>query len=392
MIATSAIIPASGRGRRLGKPYNKVFLPLAGVPMLARTLAVFQACEAVEEIVLLVNEDEIRRASDLVSDHRFSKVAAIAPGGDSRQDSVRNGLSCLSRSAEIVAIHDAARPLVTPEIIVSSIEAARECGAAVAAVSAVDTIKSSGDGRFVTETLDRARLYAVQTPQTFDRLLIESAYERAFADDYLGTDDASLVERIGRQVAIVEGSCENIKVTSPPDIATAEAVLEARGEGVHAGMRVGHGCDVHRFAPDRKLFLGGVAFPGEDGLLGHSDADVLIHAVMDAILGAAGMPDIGRLFPDTDASYEGIRSTELLRCVADRVADAGWRVGNVDATLIAERPRIAARVDDMRRAVAEALGIPPSQVGIKATTSEGLGRIGEGLGIECHAVALLQRP
>ncbi len=392
MTATSAIIPASGRGRRLGKPYNKVFLPLAGMPMLARTLAVFQACEEIEEIVLVVNEDETCRASDLVSDYCFSKVAAIAPGGESRQDSVRNGLSRISPTSEIVAIHDAARPLVTPDIIVSSIQAAREFGAAVAAVPAVNTIKSSGDGRFVDETLDRGRLYAVQTPQAFDRSLIESAYERASADDYVGTDDASLVERIGRTVAIVQGSCENIKVTSPPDVATAEAVLEARGEIVRAEIRVGHGCDVHRFSPGRKLFLGGVAFPGEDGLLGHSDADVLVHAVMDALLGAAGMPDIGRLFPDTHASYKGIRSTQLLRRVAERIADAGWLVGNVDATLIAERPRIAARVEDMRRAVAEALGITPSQVGIKATTAEGLGRIGEGLGIECHAIALLRRP
>jgi 2-C-methyl-D-erythritol 4-phosphate cytidylyltransferase/2-C-methyl-D-erythritol 2,4-cyclodiphosphate synthase len=290
-----------------------------------------------------------------------------------------------------VAIHDAARPLVTEDIIISSIEAARETGAAIAAMPVVDTIKSSLDCRYVSGTPDRSQLYTVQTPQTFERRLIETAYERAYADSYVGTDDASLVERLGEPVAIVSGSYENIKVTTPTDVATAEAVLASRGENPGPAMRIGHGYDIHRFAPGRWLFLGGIEFPGEDGLLGHSDADVLLHALMDALLGAAGEPDIGRLFPDSDPSYKDIRSTELLARVRARISELGWRIGNVDITLIAERPRIARRVNEMQAAIAESLGVSSSQVGLKASTAEGLGPIGDGLGIECHAVALLRR-
>jgi len=357
--------------------------------MVIRTLSVFEACEAVDEIVLVVNQDELDEASQLVEEYAISKVACVTPGGEVRQDSVRNGLREISPSAEIVAIHDAARPLITQEIILASIEAARKSGAAIAAVPVVDTIKSSLDSRFVSDTPDRSRLYTVQTPQTFERRLIESAYERAYADCFVGTDDASLVERLGEQVAIVNGSYENIKITTPPDVATAEAVLAARGESRGPGMRVGHGYDVHRFAPNRRLFLGGVEFFGEEGLYGHSDADVVIHAVMDALLGAAGEPDIGQLFPDTDSAFRDIRSTELLVRVAGRIAELGWRVGNVDASLIAERPRVAKRVPEMRAVIAGSLGIPASQVGVKATTAEGLGFVGEGRGVECHAVALL---
>ena len=231
----------------------------------------------------------------------------------------------------------------------------------------------------------------MQTPQTFRRGLIETAYERAFAEGYVGTDDASLVERLGEPVAIVEGSYQNIKVTTPPDLATAEAVLASRGEGGGPGMRIGHGYDVHRFAPGRRLYLGGVEFLWEEGLLGHSDADVLVHAVMDALLGAAALPDIGRLFPDSNMAFKDIRSTELLARVADRISESGWRIGNIDATLIAERPKIAKRVPEMQEAMAMSLGISPSQIGIKASTAEGLGFVGERLGIECHAVALLYR-
>jgi len=339
--------------------------------------------------VLVVNELELQHAADVVRECRFSKVNSIVAGGEERQDSVRNGLRRVRPEAEIVAIHDGARPLVTEEIITAAIEAARESGAALAAVPVTDTIKSSLDGRFVTSTLEREKLYAVQTPQTFSRRLIETAYERAYADRYFGTDDASLVERLGEPVAIVRGSYENIKVTTPPDVATAEAIIAARGGTGRPAMRVGHGYDVHRFGPGRKLFLGGIEFPGEEGLLGHSDADVLLHALMDAILGAAGAGDIGGLFPDTDPAYKNVRSTVLIRSVVELTTELGWRIGNVDTTLVADRPRIASRVARMRETIAEALGIAPMQVNVKASTSEGLGFVGEGLGIECHAVAIL---
>ena len=345
--------------------------------------------------MLVVQEQQRGRAESLVRERGFSKVASIAPGGEVRQDSVRNGLGMISPACEIVVIHDGARPLVTPEIIAASIKAARSDGAAIAAVPVIDTIKSSQDGRYVSSTLDRETLFAVQTPQTFARDLIEEAYERAYADGFFGTDDASLVERLGKPVSIVEGSYRNIKITTPNDVAAAEAIMAA--QSAECGMRsaelplsrVGHGYDVHRFGAGRKLILGGVEFPGEEGLLGHSDADALLHAVADAVLGAAGAGDIGRHFPDSDPRFKDISSTFLLQHVAGIVKDSGWRVANVDVTLIAERPRIAKHADEMRANIAGALGIAPEQVSVKGKTAEGLGPIGEGLGIECHAVVLV---
>ena len=391
MAATCAVIPASGLGRRLNSQAGKAFAAIAGQPLIAYTVRVFQECPEVDEIVLVVREDQMAAAELLVEEREFSKVNAVIAGGKVRQDSVRNGLAKVSADSDIVAIHDGARPLVTREIIVSSIEAAREDGAAIAAVPVTDTIKSSLDGRFVASTLEREKLYAVQTPQTFALALIESAYERAYADGYFGTDDASLVERLGMPVRIVEGSYENIKVTTATDVAITEAIMREReGQGeANLGPRIGHGYDIHRFGLGRKLFLGGVEFPGEEGLLGHSDADVMLHAVADAVLGATGAGDIGRLFPDTDPAYKDIRSTVLLAKVAETVTQLGWHVGNVDVTLIAERPRIAKNVSDMQANIAKALGISPKQVSVKASSAEGLGPTGEGLSIECHAVALL---
>jgi 2-C-methyl-D-erythritol 4-phosphate cytidylyltransferase / 2-C-methyl-D-erythritol 2,4-cyclodiphosphate synthase len=388
LTATSAIIPASGLGKRLSSRSDKAFVPIAGKPLLAHTLSAFQDSPEIDEIVLVVRRAHVAAARSLVQEYGFPKVSAIVPGGAERQDSVRNGLAALSRSCEIVAIHDAARPLVTREIIAATIEAAAADGAAIAAVPVIDTIKTSQGGRFVDSTPDRRQLYAVQTPQTFQRKIIECAFERAHADNYVGTDDASLVERLGIPVRIVMGSYQNLKVTTPADIAILEALME-KPKPKSALPRVGHGYDIHRFAPGRKLFLGGVEFPGEQGLLGHSDADVLLHAVADAVLGAAGAGDIGRLFPDTDPAYKDARSTVLLARAAEVVAELGWQVGNVDVTLIAERPRIARHVPRMQEIIAEALGIGAEQVSVKATTAEQLGAIGEGHGIECHAVAMI---
>ena len=405
MGATCAIIPASGLGRRLGSHLDKAFVSIAGQPLLAHTLNAFQECPDVDEIVVVVQGERVPEAEALVRERGFSKVSSVTPGGDTRQDSVRNGLARIAPDCEIVAIHDGARPLVTREIISSTIEAARSDRAVIAAVPVIDTVKTAPDGRFISSTLDREKLYAVQTPQTFARDVIESAYERAYADHYVGTDDASLVERLGIPVRIVEGSYENIKITTPTDILIAEAIMARRISDSSAvasakadfgfrissfpPARIGHGYDVHRFAPGRKLILGGVEFPGEEGLLGHSDADVMLHAAADAVLGAAGAGDIGRHFPDTDPAYKDISSLMLLARTAKIAEEFGWRVANLDITLIAERPRIAAHVSHMRANIAEALGIGLERVNVKGSTAEGLGPVGEGLGIECHAVALV---
>ena len=225
MAGTSAVIPASGLGKRLNSASGKAFAVIAGEPLIGYALRAFQDCPRIDEIILVVRPDEISPAQELVGSREFSKVRAITPGGEVRQDSVRNGLAEVSPGSETIAIHDGARPLVTQETIVSTIEAAEEDGAAIAAVPVIDTIKSSLDGLFVTSTFDRQTLYAVQTPQTFQRSIITEAYDRAYADCYYGTDDASLVERLGIPVRIVQGSYENIKVTTLEDIILCEEIL-----------------------------------------------------------------------------------------------------------------------------------------------------------------------
>jgi 2-C-methyl-D-erythritol 4-phosphate cytidylyltransferase/2-C-methyl-D-erythritol 2,4-cyclodiphosphate synthase len=394
LTATSAIIPASGLGRRLSDSLTgKAFVDLAGRPLISYTIATFQHHPDIDDIVIVAREVDVKAIEDLVKREGFSKVHAIVVGGEQRQDSVRNGLRAVSISSDVIAIHDGARPLVDEAIISRCIDGARQAGAVIAAVPVIDTIKSSPDGKVVHDTPDRRNLYAVQTPQAFNAALIRSAHERAHAEGFVGTDDASLVERLGAPVGLVMGSYRNVKVTTPSDIKFAEAMIvqerEKSGES-RRGIRVGHGYDIHRFAPGRELYLGGVLFAGEEGLLGHSDADVLLHAVSDALLGAAGAGDIGKHFPDTDESYRGAKSTDLLRRVGEVISELGWRIVNVDVTLIAQRPKVAKRVPEMCERIAESLCISADQVSVKATTAEGLGAIGEGLGIECHAVALLE--
>lgn len=398
MTKASALIPAAGRGERFGSGRNKVFFEIAGKPILAHTLDVFERCGAIEEIVIVTGEDDIEAVGDIVDRFGFGKVSAVVPGGEQRQDSVRSGLKHIT--GDVVAIHDAARPLVTCEIVEASVAEAERSGACIAAVPVIDTIKSASQDRVIESTVDRSNLYAVQTPQTFRTELIRRAYERAYADEVYATDDAALVERIGEAVTIIPGSYDNIKLTTPADIAVAECRLsqcperaepvEARGmrPDLDGGseMRVGIGLDVHAFAEGRKLVLGGVEIPFEKGLAGHSDADVLLHAIADALLGAAALGDIGRHFPDTDPAYKGISSLKLLGHVNDLLDAEGWQVVNVDSIVICERPKIAAHVPEMQRLIADCLAISPTRVSVKGTTTERLGFAGRGEGIAAEAV------
>lgn len=429
MSATCAVIPAAGLGKRLNSNGEKVFTIVGDKPLIAFTIQAFEESPEIADIVVVVRAEHIKRTQFLVAEHGFHKVRAVIEGGQSRQDSVRNGLAVVSPDCELIAIHDGARPFVTQEIISSCIATAKADGAAIASVPVSDSIKSSTDDRFVASTLDRNKLYAVQTPQVFRREIIVRAYQSAYTDGFIGTDDASLVERVGFPVRIVLGSHENIKVTTPIDLSVAESILRARGcragySGVKISTRefsphsisitadsatlespstlpllsqhraplrarVGHGYDIHRFSPGRKLFLGGIEFPGEEGLLGHSDADVILHAVADALLGAVGAGDIGQLFPNTDPAYKNIRSTTLLERVAGIVVELGWKVENIDVSVIAERPHIAPHVREMKTKIGSLLNVPANRVSVKASSAEGLGPVGEGLAIECHAIALL---
>ncbi|MDQ2800285.1 MAG: 2-C-methyl-D-erythritol 2,4-cyclodiphosphate synthase, partial [Armatimonadota bacterium] len=339
-------------------------------------------------------------AADIARCHRaldgLDKVLAIVAGGSTRQESVCIGLFALGGNEDnLILVHDGARPLVTGDIIDRCLDGARQHGNAVAAVPVADTLKRANADGILTETVERDGLWAVQTPQAFRLGPLFRAEAAARAAGWTGTDESSLVARYGEEsVYLALGSGDNGKITRAEDLALAEAILASRQNSAMMQTCVGFGYDIHRFKPQGTLMLGGIEVqdPEGRGLDGHSDADVLLHALCDALLGASGLPDIGVLFPNTDAAYAGIASAELLAEVTRRVRAAGGQIVNVDATLVAESPKIAPYVPQMRAVIADLLGIDVSRVGIKATTNEGLGALGQGQGIAAQAVASVQRP
>ena len=396
MTAAYALIPAAGRAARFNTDGrvdgSKVFAPLAGRPLLRWTVEAFAGHAEVDGILVVAQSGEVARCREALDG--VDKLLGIIPGGETRQASVSLGLFSLGGEADdLVLVHDGARPLVAPDIITRCLNGARTLGNAVAALPVADTLKAVDEHQAVRRTVDREGLWAVQTPQAFRVAALFEAHVAARDQDWTGTDEASLVERFGGEpVHLVLGAPENFKVTRPDDLRLAEAVLRSRREGPMGQTRIGFGYDIHPLAAGRRLVLGGVEIPSPRGLDGHSDADVLLHALCDALLGAAGLPDIGSLFPNTDPTYKGISSLELLRQVWERLGLAGYGVGNVDLTLIAEAPKIAPHVPQMRALIAQILGIEPARVGIKATTNEGLGSLGRGEGIAAHAVAAITGP
>ena len=361
----TVIIAAAGSGSRMGGRLPKQYMKTGGEVILRKTAEIFASCPVIDNIIVVADMAYMDLCEDVLKGIEHRTVS----GGELRQDSVYEGLKCTD--TDIVLIHDGARPFVTQQIITEVTAAAAEYRAAVCAVRPKDTIRTKQG------TLNRNELYAVQTPQGFDTAAIKAAYEAAYAEGFYGTDDAGIAERAGLEIRIVSGSYDNIKITTREDLPME--------------TRVGTGYDVHRLEEGRKLILGGVCIPFERGLLGHSDADVLVHAIMDALLGAAALGDIGKLFPDTDDRYKGISSIELLKAVGAAVADAGYSVGNIDATLVAEKPKIAPYIEAMRENIAGALEIDPDRISVKATTTEKLGFAGRQEGMEAQAVCILNR-
>lgn len=385
---TEVILLAAGCGKRMQAGENKVFLPLCGIPVLCRSVKAFRGlCDT---LVLVVKPDEEQKARELLTANGLmNDVSAIAYGGPERQDSVKNGLMKLSSDESVVLVHDAARPLVTSDIIERAIAAVRAHGTGVAAVTVKDTIKQADRENKVVSTPDRALLRAVQTPQGFLKSILLKAHRKAEETGILATDDAALVEALNEAVQLSEGSYDNLKITTPEDMLMAEAVLNTREGNAFPSMRIGQGYDVHQLVAGRKLILCGVEIPHETGLLGHSDADVALHALMDALLGAAALGDIGRHFPDSNPDYKGISSLLLLKHVAGLIREQGYAAGNVDVTIVAQRPKLAPYIPAMRDNVAKTLDMPPHNVNIKATTTEHLGFEGEEKGISAQAVCLL---
>ncbi|MFZ5900119.1 MAG: 2-C-methyl-D-erythritol 4-phosphate cytidylyltransferase [Bacillota bacterium] len=386
MAEVGAVIVAAGRSSRMGGPTPKQYRLLAGRPVLAHTLRVFEDAPEISFVVLVVPPgDEARVRRMIVEGYGFRKCLSVVPGGAERQESVRAGLSALP-PCDVVLIHDGVRPFVPGERLAGLIEAALAAGAATLAVPPKDTVKMARMPGLSRTTLPRDRLWLVQTPQAFRLEVIINAHKEAAQKGFVGTDDTALVEMSGGEVALVPGDYTNIKLTTPEDFVFAEAMM-----GRMTGMRSGFGYDVHRLAEGRKLVLGGVEVPYEKGLLGHSDADVLAHAVMDALLGAAALGDIGRHFPDSDPAYQGISSLELLKRVVGLLERAGFAVVNVDATVVAQAPRLAPFIPLMRENMARVLGVDVAVVSVKATTTEGLGFTGGGEGMAAYAVAGISR-
>jgi 2-C-methyl-D-erythritol 2,4-cyclodiphosphate synthase/2-C-methyl-D-erythritol 4-phosphate cytidylyltransferase len=321
-----------------------------------------------------------------------STPLAFVAGGARRQDSVANALARASRDADVIVIHDAARPFVTAELIARTVDAAHAHGAAIAAMPVRDTVKQAGDpdrdgSRPIRATIPRHTVFLAQTPQAFRRDVLARALAEGTAID--ATDEAMLVERLGLPVHLVEGDVRNVKITTPDDLAAARGA--APHQAVPCGlMRIGHGYDLHRLVAGRPLILAGVTMPFELGLDGHSDADIVCHAVTDAVLGAAGAGDIGRLFADTDPRWKGADSIALLAGAMARVREAGYRVSNVDVTVIAERPKLLPYLEAMRANLAAALGVDAGAVSVKGKTNEGVDSMGRGESMACHAVVLLE--
>ena len=383
---TGVVIVAAGSGTRMGMETSKVLLPLAETPILLHSLRKFKQFPWVAEIVVVVREKDYEQVCTLL-EHEDIDVTLVV-GGARRQDSVAAGLKALSPELPWVMIHDAARPLVTTDCIAAAYAGVQQYAAVSVAVPVKDTIKIVNEKQIVLATPPREQLWAVQTPQAFSASLLRAAYAQAEQEGWEVTDDCSLIEKYGYKVKLIPGEYTNLKITTPDDLPIAEALLRNKGE-VRTEMRIGFGYDVHRLVPDRPLVLGGVPIVYPLGLLGHSDADVVVHALMDALLGAASLGDIGQHFPDTDPAYRGISSIKLLVEVTKLLAQHHYRVGNVDLTIVAEKPKLAPYIEQMRIVLADTMQIPLSLVSIKATTTEGLGFCGRQEGIAAYAVVTL---
>jgi 2-C-methyl-D-erythritol 4-phosphate cytidylyltransferase/2-C-methyl-D-erythritol 2,4-cyclodiphosphate synthase len=388
----AAIVAAGGRGVRLGADRPKQFLELGGRSILELSIRALAASSRIHEIVVAVPQDHLA-ATIAAWPGDVAKPVTFVAGGARRQDSVTNAFARTSAEAGIIVIHDAARPFVTGDVIARAIDAADAHGAAIAAIPVRDTVKQGGAGgadgsRPITATIPRESVFLAQTPQAFRRDVLARALSAGAGID--ATDEAMLVERLGLPVQMVDGHAGNIKVTTPEDL--AEARRRSEGDGFsHRQIRIGNGYDLHRLVAGRPLILAGVTIPYELGLDGHSDADIVCHAVTDAVLGAAAIGDIGRLFPDTDAKWKGADSVALLRGAMTHVHAAGYRVSNVDVTVIAQKPKLLPYLQAMRENLAEALAVDVAAVSVKGKTNEGVDSMGRGEAMACHVVALLAR-
>jgi 2-C-methyl-D-erythritol 4-phosphate cytidylyltransferase/2-C-methyl-D-erythritol 2,4-cyclodiphosphate synthase len=378
----AAVIVAAGRGLRAGLALPKQYATLAGEPDLRRTLRAFLGVPEIDAIRVVIHPDDRDLYEDAAAG--FGLAGPVA-GGATRAESVRRGLESLEDAApRNVLIHDGARPFADPATIRAVLAALADAPAAIPVLPVTDTLRRGRDNLSLG-TVPRDGLYRAQTPQGFRFNAILAAHRAAANDE--ATDDAALAEAAGLDVALVPGTEDNLKITNPDDLRRAERLLTAA-----AVPCVGHGFDVHRFGPGDHVMLCGVRVPHSQGLIGHSDADAGLHAVTDAVLGALGAGDIGEHFPPSDPRWKGAPSDRFLAHALSLVAEAGGRCVHADVTLICERPKIGPHKAAMRARLAEILDLPEARVGIKATTTEGLGFTGRGEGLAAQATATVLLP
>ena len=378
----AALIVAAGSGTRM--KCDKMLLSICKKSVIARTVEIFAQCGFFDEIIIAAAKNNIQPFYEELRKYSLDKNVTIVEGGSTRGESVKNALMCVK--SEFVLVHDGARALVTEDIIENTAAECIKYGAAAAAVAPKDTIKQICENGDIKSTVPRKESVLVQTPQGFKTAQLLKGYSLFGTQE---TDDCAVMEKMGVKIRITEGSYENIKLTTQEDLITARGVLQKRGEGGNDAMRIGTGFDTHKMVEGRSLIIGGTHIPYEKGLLGHSDADVLIHAVIDALFGAGALGDIGTHFPDTDEKYRGISSMLLLEKAAEKIRSAGFEIGNVDTTIIAQSPKMSPYIDKMRENLASAMKINVSQVSVKAKSNEHMGFTGRGEGIEARAVALL---
>lgn len=369
------ILPCGGSGSRTGLSYNKLFADIGGSKVIEKTISAF--CRSnVDKIIIACSERDENAFKQIAEN--YDKNIITVRGGETRGDSVYNAL--LVSDADMVAIHDGARPFVSESVIDAAFDTALEKGTAVVCIPVTDSIRKKTEGGSVA--VDRSQYFSVQTPQVFDRIKITRAYELARKDGYVATDDATVYEKYAGEVAISPGDPANKKITTASDL----AVCTPRG------FRVGSGWDTHALGTGRKLIIGGVDIPHDKGLIGHSDADVLVHAVMDAVLGALGRRDIGKLFPDTAPAYKGADSMKLLEKVVAMMKEDGYALNNLSAVVMAQKPKLSPYIPTMARNLADAFGAEVSAVNVAATTTERLGMVGreEGISAFCYC-SLIKR-
>ncbi|MGA8970975.1 MAG: bifunctional 2-C-methyl-D-erythritol 4-phosphate cytidylyltransferase/2-C-methyl-D-erythritol 2,4-cyclodiphosphate synthase [Pseudolabrys sp.] len=387
MARVAAVVVAAGQGVRAGGALPKQFRRIAGETLLEHALSAFAEAPKVAFVQPVIRPEDLALVRTLTSG---MNILAPVSGGPTRQASVRAGLEALlPRSPDIVLIHDAARPFASANLIARAIEAAEKTGAAIPALPVTDTVKRVDQAGTVEATLDRNSIRLVQTPQAFAFPALLEAHQRAAAqgrNDF--TDDAALAEWAGMKVSVFAGEPGNIKLTTPEDFARADAIQSA----ALGDVRTGSGLDVHAFGPGDHVTLGGIRIPHSHSLTGHSDADVALHALTDAILGALADGDIGAHFPPSDPQWRGASSDRFLAFAVERVRARGGRIAHLDLTIVCEAPRIGEHRDTMRASIARFAGIDIERVGVKATTSEKLGFTGRGEGIAAYATATVRLP